>query len=211
MSQLYLIRHAQSEANSSRIMASRQPFPLTAAGKADADLIASQLSETVQINRIISSPLIRAKQTAASFANLYNLKIEEDERITEQELGKYSGMTYDQVKKEDKYETVTSRRWDWVPEGGGESYRMIAHRVKSFFESLSIDKDEKDKYEKILIVTHAVTFRLIKAILEDTLPEYPESFPNNGEIWKVDFKGTGQKHSIESLLLGNSRDFKHNP
>lgn len=206
MSQLFLIRHAQSEANKSRIMASRLAFPLTSAGKADADLIASQLSEIVQINRIISSPLVRARQTADSFANLYNLQIEEDERISEQELGKYSGMTYDQVKKEDQYETVTSRRWDWVPEEGGESYRMIARRVKSFFDSLSIDKSEK-----ILIVTHAVTFRLIKAVLENTLPEYPESFPNNGEIWKVDFKGSGQEHSIESLLLGNSRDFKHNP
>ncbi|MBF9014968.1 histidine phosphatase family protein [Oceanispirochaeta sp. M2] len=206
MSELYLIRHAQSKANSQRIMASRQAFPLTDAGKADADLIASQLYETIQIDRIISSPLNRAMQTAASFADLYNLEIEVDERISEQELGKYSGMTYDQVKKEEQYETVTSRRWDWVPEGGGESYRMIADRVRSFFDSFSMDAPDK-----ILIVTHAVTFRLIRAVLENTLPEYPESFPNNGEIWKVDFKGIGQHHSIESLLLGNSRDFAHNP
>lgn len=206
MSKLFLIRHAQSEANSNRIMASRQPFPLTAAGKADADLIASQLAESIVIDRIISSPLIRAKQTAASFADLYKLKIEEDERISEQELGKYSGMTYDQVKEEEQYETVTSKRWDWIPEGGGESYSMIADRVQSFFNSLSPSTSEK-----ILIVTHAVTFRLIKAILENTIPEYPESFPNNGEIWKVDFQGLGQKHNIESLLLGNSRGFVHNP
>lgn len=206
MSKLFLIRHAQSEANSNRIMASRQPFPLTAAGKADADLIASQLAESIVIDRIISSPLIRAKQTAASFSDLYKLKIEEDERISEQELGKYSGMTYDQVKEEEQYETVTSKRWDWIPEGGGESYSMIADRVQSFFNSLSPSTSEK-----ILIVTHAVTFRLIKAILENTIPEYPESFPNNGEIWKVDFQGLGQKHNIESLLLGNSRGFVHNP
>lgn len=206
MSELYLIRHAQSEANSKRIMASRLAYPLTEAGQADADLIAEQLSEKVEISRIISSPLIRARQTADSFAKVYNLETEEDERISEQELGKYSGMTYDQVKKEEQYETVTSRRWNWVPDGGGESYGMIADRVLSFFNSL-----DSESTEKILIVTHAVTFRLMRAVLENTLPLYPESFPNNGEIWKVNFKGTGRFHDIESLLLGNSRDFVHNP
>lgn len=83
---------------------------------------------------------------------------------------------------------------------------MIAHRVQSFFDSFSMENPDR-----ILIVTHAVTFRLIRAVLENTLPEYPESFPNNGEIWKVNFKGSGKHHSIESLLLGNSRDFVHNP
>ncbi len=37
-------------------MASRLPFPLTDAGKADAELIASQLFGTVALDRIISSP-----------------------------------------------------------------------------------------------------------------------------------------------------------
>ena len=206
MGQLYLIRHAQSEANKQRIMASRLPFPLTEDGKADADLIAEELAERVSIDRIISSPLVRAKQTAESFARRYGLRVEEDVRISEQELGRYSGMTYDQVKEEDKYETVTSQRWDWVPLGGGESYRMIAERVESFFSDIDPASD-KD----ILIVTHAVTFRLIRAVLEDSLPRYPEGFPNNGEIWKVDFKGLGQKHGIESILLGNSEHFVHNP
>ncbi|MDC7241319.1 MAG: histidine phosphatase family protein, partial [Spirochaetales bacterium] len=95
---------------------------------------------------------------------------------------------------------------DWIPEGGGESYAMIADRVKSFFSSFDPEDDRN-----VLVVTHAVTFRLIRAVLENTLPLYPESFPNNGEIWKVDFRGVGKRHEIESLLLGNSRDFIHNP
>ncbi len=206
MGKLYLIRHAQSEANKERIMASRLPFPLTTEGKADADLIARELAAEFSIDRIISSPLIRAKQTAASFAARFKLSVEEDERVSEQDLGRYSGMTYDQVKEEAQYETETSRRWDWVPEGGGESYRMIAERVKSFFSDMDPASDEN-----ILIVTHAVTFRLIRAVLENTLPLYPEGFPNNGEIWKVDFMGVGKKHSIESLMLGNSEHFVHNP
>jgi broad specificity phosphatase PhoE len=206
MGYLYLIRHAQSEANSQRIMASRLPVPLTKAGKADADLIASQLSQSVTIQRIISSPLVRAKETAASFSRVFGIECEEDGRLSEQDLGIYSGMTYDQVKEEPLYEMTTQNRWNWIPQGGGESYEMIARRVQSFFASL-----DPESQDNILIVTHAVTFRLIRAVLENTLPSYPSGFPNNGEIWKVHYKGLGVEHSIESLLLGNSKDFIHNP
>jgi broad specificity phosphatase PhoE len=207
MSTLYLIRHAESEANSTRILASRLPFPLTEAGKADADLIAGELKKKVQINRIISSPLIRAKQTAESFESVYNLKIEENERIIEQDLGIYKGLSYDQVKEMKAYEADPLKRWNWIPEGGGESYAMIADRIISFFRDL----EENNANENILIVTHAVSFRLIRAVLENTLPEYPKSFPNNGEIWKVNFTAVGDFHKIESIFLGNSRSFIHNP
>ncbi len=203
---LYFIRHAQSEANSKRIMASRLPFPLTKAGREDAALIASQLAERVNITRIISSPLVRAVQTARCFALEYTLPIEEDERLAEQHLGDYSGMGYDQVKLEKDYEQITSRRWDWIPKGGGESYKMIAERVESFLGDIKTDREDN-----ILIVSHAVTFRLIRAVLEGTLPQYPEAFPNNGEIWKVPYRGPGHSHVIESVLLGNSRSFVHNP
>ena len=207
MSTLYLIRHAESEANKGRIFASRGAFPLTKAGKADADLIASELKELVKIDRIISSPLKRARQTAASFEAAYNLKAVEDDRLSEQELGKFSGLTYSGIEKYPDYEMDALKRWDWVPEGGGESYKMIAERVRSFFADM--EKNSGD--ENILIVTHAVTFRLIRGVLENTLPLYPKAFPNNGEIWKVDFRGLGEVHPIESIMLGNSRIFVHNP
>lgn len=207
MKTLYLIRHAESEANKGRIFASRGAYPLTEAGKADADLIASELKEKVKIDRIISSPLTRARQTAASFEDVYSLKLEEDERLCEQELGKFSGLSYDEIEKFPDYEMDALKRWDWIPAGGGESYKMIADRISSFFRDL--EKSEGD--ENILIVTHAVAFRLIRGVLENTLPVYPKAFPNNGEIWKVKLAKLGEVHPIESIMLGNSIDFVHNP
>ncbi len=206
MAKLYIIRHAESEANRSRIMASRMSFPLTEAGKSDSELIASELKELVSIDKIISSPLLRAKQTADAFCSVFNLEVDIDDRILEQELGKFSGMTYDEVKTYPGYETESLKRWDWKPEGGGESYSDIADRITNFFKDLDINDNSN-----ILIVTHAVTFRLIRAVLENTLPTYPEKFPNNGEIWEIDFKGLGEVHTIKSIYLGNSRNFIHNP
>ncbi|MCK5736195.1 MAG: histidine phosphatase family protein, partial [Spirochaetaceae bacterium] len=181
-------------------------------GQEDARRIASELKELVPVNRIISSPLLRAKQTAEAFAETYKLPIALNETLSEQNLGPYSGMNYDEVKSEPEYQADPLLRWDWVPGGTGESYAMVAKRVKSFLETMEQDVPEPGKPENhTLIVTHAVVFRLLRGVLEDTLPRYPKDFPNNGEIWKVDFRGVGISHSIESILLGNSRKFEHKP
>ena len=77
--------------------------------------------------------------------------------------------------------------------------------------SLATFGNQKQVDKHILIVTHAVVFRLLRAALENSLPIYPKDFPNNGEIWKVRFQGLGFHHDIESILLGDSRNFVHNP
>ncbi|MCK5734927.1 MAG: histidine phosphatase family protein, partial [Spirochaetaceae bacterium] len=125
MNYLYFIRHAESEANKKRILASRLPFPLTEEGQEDARRIASELKELVPVNRIISSPLLRAKQTAKAFAEVYKLPITLNETLSEQDLGPYSGMNYDEVKSEPEYQADPLLRWDWVPGGTGESYAMV--------------------------------------------------------------------------------------
>jgi len=212
MNYLYFIRHAESEANKKRILASWLPFPLTDEGREDARRIAAELKETVPINRIISSPLLRAMQTAEAFSTVYGQTVQTDERLSEQNQGRYSGMSYDVVKLEAEYEADPLQRWDWVPRGNGESYEMVAERVDSFLNSMEIETDEKENSDRhTLIVTHAVVFRLLRAVLENTLPYYPKDFPNNGEIWKVEFHKVGFQHRIESILLGNSRQFIHNP
>jgi len=205
MNYLYFIRHAESEANKKRILASRLPFPLTEEGREDTRRIAAELKALVPISRIISSPLLRAKQTAAAFSEAYGVPVSFDEKLSEQDLGSFSGMSYDEVKSMPDYQSDTLLRWNWIPRGNGESYTMVAERVQSFLESLT------DEQGHTLIVTHAVVFRLLRAVLECTLPNYPEKFPNNGEIWKVEFRRPGVPHEIESILLGNSRSFKHNP
>ena len=207
MNNLYFIRHAESEANKKRILASRLPYPLTPAGLQDAGRIASELVNLVPIEAIITSPLIRARQTAEVFRDVYGCQMSIEERLSEQDLGPYSGMNYDKVKTQPGYEMDPLKRWAWNPGGSGESYTMVADRVSSFLTSLENLENESHT----LIVTHAVVFRLIRAALEHTLPVYPKEFPNNGEIWKVKFHGLGQRHDIESIFLGESRHFVHNP
>ena len=199
MKTIYFVRHAQSEANLRDILASRQDYPLTERGRQEAATIASEFKDIAQLDRIFCSPLIRAQQTAQPIAEAFGLDVETDERITEQDLGVFSGMTYAELNKHPDYMRERSKRWNWIPEGGGESYEMIANRLKPLF--LSLESLEGDS---ILFVTHAVTLRIVKAILEKTLPDYPHEIANNGEIWKVQFTGLGNIHEVESIFLGSS-------
>ncbi len=201
MKTLYFMRHAQSEANRKDLLASRLDFPLTEQGARDAEAIAAEFKAVATVNRIVSSPLIRAQQTAKPFAEAFGLAAETDDRLTEQHLGLFSGMTYAELDKRPDYMHDRAQRWTWVPPGGGESYEMIAERLKPFFESL-----ETAPGQSILFVTHAVTLRLIRATLEQTLPDYPLEIAKNGELWKVEFARYGDEHAVESIFLGGSKD-----
>ena len=201
MTTLYFMRHAQSEANLADILASQLDFPLTEQGHIDARCIAQEFQQQHKLSKLIASPLSRAQQTAAPFAQLFDLRTTEEPLVTEQALGRYAGKTYAELDDEPNYCHDRSQRWNWVPEEGGESYAMVVERLQPFFAALPVDGDDA-----ILVITHAVTMRMIKAILANILPDYPHEIAHNGEVWKVEFKGVGQVHEITSLFFGNSKE-----
>ena len=196
MVHLFLLRHAESEANTQHILASQLGFPLSPQGKLDAEGLAASFAPQYPVQLIYCSPLVRAVQTAAPFVTHTNAPLVLDARIVEQHLGRFSGMTYSQAEADPGYVTDRTKRWDWTPEGGGESYRSISIRVKEFLSNL-LARPETE----VLVVTHAVTLRLFRAILEGTLPSYPETIPGNGELWSCDWNGTPTQ--ITSLPLGS--------
>jgi broad specificity phosphatase PhoE len=200
MKQVYFIRHTQSEANLKDILASRQDFPLSQKGRQEAVMIASEFKGIARLDRIFCSPLMRAQQTAQPIAEAFGLDVEIDERLTEQDLGVFSGLTYAELEDRPDYMHERSKRWKWIPAGGGESYEMIASRLAPLFQSLASLQGNS-----ILFVTHAVTLRIVRATLEQTLPDYPYQTARNGEIWKVPFTGPGNIHKVESIFLGGSK------
>jgi broad specificity phosphatase PhoE len=200
MTTLYFMRHAESEANLADILASQLDFPLTNKGENDALEIAKEVKQFHPIDHIISSPLLRAKQTAAPFEEEFDLTAFTDPDLIEQHLGKFSGKTYAELDSEPDYCHDRSLRWKWIPDGGGESYEMIANRLQPFF-----DKMFKEKHEHILIITHAVTLRMVKSILTNMLPDYPKDIAHNGEIWQVDLTTKGNIHEIKSHFYGASK------
>ena len=85
-----LIRHGESESNIKGLISEDiEGFPLTETGIRQAEHAASELKK-IKIDRIISSPVLRTRQTAGIIASALNLKVELDEGIRESGLGPYN-------------------------------------------------------------------------------------------------------------------------
>jgi len=202
MTTLFLIRHAESVANASNLLAGRKDFPLTASGKKDAAMLAEDFASSRTVDAIWCSPLLRAQQTAAPFLLACDAALRLDDRLQEQDLGRFSGLSYPEVEADPAYCRQRNARWDWVPDGGGESYRMIADRVQSFLQELR-ERCASEQLQQVLLVTHAVTLRLFRACLENTLPQYPEAIAGNGEVWSALLTPQGEATTVETIPLGH--------
>ena len=196
MPTLYVIRHAQSEANALNVLAGQKDYPLTAQGHDDARHIAERFCERYQPDRIICSPLLRTRQTAQPFADLLHQQVEFDPRIMEQNMGRFSSMSYAEAEADPSYQADRSARWNWIPADGGESYEMVATRIRAFLSDLLQVQGE------ILVVTHSVAMRLLRANIEHTLPLYPSITAANGEIWKIELNSLDRPNPIEPLDFG---------
>jgi broad specificity phosphatase PhoE len=137
---LFLVRHAETAANVAGLLLGRADPPLTELGERQARAIAAGLPPP---SRIISSPLRRARDTAAAFGQ----PLEIDERWIEMDYGDVDGKPVGSVAAE-----VWSRwRADpaYVP-AGGESLTAVGERVRDACADLSDAAADRD----VIVVSH---------------------------------------------------------
>lgn len=97
MGLIIFLRHGQAKNNTDRVLAGRTPgVPLTDKGIEQADKAAQFLSE-MNISAVYSSPIQRAHDTAEIVARHNSLDVIPDERLIELDMGKFTGMPYDDV------------------------------------------------------------------------------------------------------------------
>ncbi len=160
---LYIIRHGQTEMNCRHALQGRSDFALNEAGLAQAMEAAVKLGG-VRFDRVYSSPLRRAVQTAGQIAP--DAAILLDERLIEMDYGPYEGADLQNLPPE-----ILTFFSDFVhnpaPEGMEQLTDVVA-RVGGFLEEL------RGSEENILISTHAIA---MKGILEYLTPD------SNGAYW----------------------------
>ena len=149
---LYIIRHGQTELNTKMLMQGRSDYPLNETGLAQAEEAAERFAEMgVTIDKIYSSPLIRAVQTAERIAPDAELVI--DERLIEMDYGPYEGMDL-----RDPTPEVMAFFMDFVnvpaPEGM-EPLPDLVSRLGGFLVDIMAEAEKKD----ILLSTHAVAMK----------------------------------------------------
>lgn len=197
MPTLFFVRHAESEANAKLEYAGHLAIPLTARGRAEAEHTSFNFCKNHSVTKIICSPLLRAQQTAAYFANKLNLPIELSPLIEEQDMGIFTGKAYAVAEKHPSFQHDVGKRWDWAPENG-ESYKQVAARACQFLSEV----EKLPKQENVLVVTHGVFLRLMRGALENTLPIFYTGLTKNCEILQTNFISLNQKNKIDSIYFG---------
>lgn len=180
--ELTIIRHGQTTANNEVKFGGWSETELTNEGKKQTEETAKTLSEE-SYDVLISSDLIRAKQTAEIIGKELGLELIEDQRIRERNFGKLDDMTWKEF--EEQYPEVAAKNEpNYQPnlEDDAETIEAVYKRIEEFLEDL------KKKYagKKVLLVTHTGVIRILRRKLLGESPEYTrENDLPNAEIIKT--------------------------
>ncbi|HEY2476214.1 MAG TPA: histidine phosphatase family protein [Candidatus Cybelea sp.] len=158
---LTLIRHGPTEWNASRRFQGRTNLPLSRIGRAHARAVAAALRDDA-IERIYSSDLLRALETAHIVGEPHGAQVLADERLREFDFGTWEGLTWSEIVAANPqlYGLGSAAAKQYAPEGG-ESFAQVCKRVSSFLDDL-----RAQNLERAVVVTHAGPLHAIFAVLD---------------------------------------------
>ena len=139
---LHIVRHGRTDHNASGLLLGRNDPPLDELGREQAAALAASFAH---VDRVICSPLLRTRETAAAFG----LDPIVDDRWIELDYGAYDGRPLGEIGAEIWQAWRTDP--DFAPPGG-ESLRQLGLRVREALEDLVADGSAADR--TTVIVTH---------------------------------------------------------
>jgi broad specificity phosphatase PhoE len=163
---LTLIRHGPTEWNALRRFQGRTDMPLSADGLAAARAIAETL-HAERFDRIYSSDLARAAQTARILGESRGAGVTLDQRLREFDFGRWEGLTWDEiVAAAPNLAGLGSTAAKLYAPEGGESFSQVCARVTSFLDDLALRN-----LRAAAVVTHAGVLHAIFSVLGLAPPE----------------------------------------
>lgn len=157
---VHLVRHGQSTWNVAKRLQGQTPHPpLTALGREQAQRAARHLADLVDTDEcaIVTSDLVRARQTAVIIAAELSVSVTEAPSLREQYLGSLQGRFTHELSAEPVPEGahISEVRW-----GGGESVADVHRRLHQFFHQVLPDAPSH-----LVLVTHGDTLRIARSVL----------------------------------------------
>ena len=164
---LLLLRHGQTELSVGRRYSGHGDPELTPLGHAQAAGAARRLAARGDVDAILTSPLRRARQTAATVAEFVDVPLEERPGLIETNFGAWEGLTFTEARDRDP---ELHGRWlgaqDVAPPGG-ESFADVAARMAAERDAVLAAHAGCT----VVVVSHVTP---IKMLLRDALGGGPE-------------------------------------
>lgn len=163
---LLLLRHGQTELSVQRRYSGRGNPGLTELGQRQAEAAAGYLGQRGGIAAVISSPLQRARDTAATAAAALDLDLTTDDDLIETDFGGWEGLTFAEAAARDP---ELHRRWlrdTSIEPPGGESFDDVMARVRRARERI-VDRCQG---ATVLVVSHVTPIKTLLRLALDAGP-----------------------------------------
>ena len=182
---LWIVRHGQSAGNVARDIAHEAghamidlairdvDVPLSALGERQAKALGrwfASLPEAERPEVVLSSPYVRARQTARAICEAGGVAGEArppivDERLREREFGIFDRLTtrgiQEQYPEHAEHRALLGKFYHRAP--GGESWADVIQRLRGALDTISLHHADR----RVLIVCHQVVVLCIRYILEE--------------------------------------------
>lgn len=125
---IVFVRHGETAANRERLALGRADPSLTERGRAQAEAVAGRLAGSNPAV-VLTSPLLRARETADAIAAASGALVRIDARLVELDYGEWDGLRFSEMPPD------ALARWRTDPTfapPGGESLQAVSERVDAF-------------------------------------------------------------------------------
>ena len=170
---LIFLRHGETAYNAENRLQGQLDIPLNARGREQARAlgrtldarVASEIDRLEAADAFIASPLKRARETmeiARDAMGLPPRRYRLDPVLKEISFGAWEGLTWPEIAARDP-KSVRARskdKWTFVPPGG-ESYAMLAERVRPWLSGLTGDA---------FVVSHGGVARALMTLIASVAP-----------------------------------------
>lgn len=170
--ELYIIRHGQTEWNKDKLLQGSTDIQLNEEGRRLAR-ISGEAIRDIPIDRIFSSPLQRAYETASLFRGERDIPIQIDERLRELCFGVYEGQNMDNLKadREGYFQYFFDAPEKYRAPIGGESLEALCERAADFMEKEILPLEKTCR--RVLIAGHgALNKALMMYVKKHKLSEF---------------------------------------
>lgn len=151
--ELYIVRHGETEWNKDKLLQGSTDIPLSDSGRRLAQLSGEALANT-PFDRIYSSPLHRAYETACLFRGKQKVEIITDDRLRELCFGDFEGQNMSELLAN---QDLTFRYFFKQPHlyrapKNGESLEHLCQRAASFMDEVILPL--QNNCNRVMIVAH---------------------------------------------------------
>ena len=185
MTKIYIVRHCEAEGNIKKMFQGLTDLDITELGVKQLKALECRFSD-IHIDRVFSSPLLRARKTAKAIIGSKPLALEIDEDIIALDGGVIDGKTYDEIYASfpDFKDMWSNHPEDFAPENGEtmiDAYERIWNAV------LKIAKENKNK--TVACATHGGVLRCLNCrLLKGDIKKMSElEFAGNTAVNLIEF------------------------